>query len=79
MTNEFPPLVSLRAESTAGPQRVTAEPRTLTLKPPRAALLAAREPSMSGTFAVQPAPPEADCAPRAAVLPSSTAALTITF
>jgi len=79
MTIELLPFGSLGAESTARPRRVTAEPRTLTLKLPRAALLCSREPAMSGTVTVQAAPPEADRAERAAVLPSNTPALTITF
>ncbi len=79
MTIDLLPLASFAADSTAGPQRVTAEPRTLTLQLPRTALLSARKPVMSGTLAAQPVPPEADRTARAAVLPSNAPALTITF
>jgi hypothetical protein len=79
MTIDLLPLASLGTESTAGPQRVAAEPRTLTLKLSRAALLSSREPAMSGTIAFQPLPQEAGRTARAAVLPSNAPALTITF
>ncbi len=79
MTIDLLPSASFATESTAGPQRVTAEPRTLTLKLSRAALLSSGEPAMSGTIAIQPTAQEAERAVRAAVLPSNAPALTITF
>ena len=79
MTIDLQPLALPAPKSSAGAPRVVTDPRTLTLRLTRAALLASHEPPMGGTVAVQPPAFGVDWSLRAAVLPVNWPALTITF
>jgi len=79
MNIDLLPFAAFALESSAGAERPSGEPHTLTLRLAPPVLLCSYGPPMSGSVRIEAVPLRSESLLRAAVLPAEGPGLTITF